>query len=114
MRISDWSSDVCSSDLQSLLQLMPMEADREAFWRRVTLGYRLNDLGQGSRTIIESFDLYREVLEMLERKRPFGQHMHSDYCKFEGKTVNQWLAPPGQRSEARRVGKEGVRRGRSR
>lgn len=82
--------------IQSLLQLMPMEADREAFWHRVTLGYRLNDLGHGSRTIIESFDLYREVLDMLERKRPFGQHMHSDYCKFEGKTVNQWLAAPGQ------------------
>ncbi|EJL02183.1 hypothetical protein PflQ2_2779 [Pseudomonas fluorescens Q2-87] len=82
--------------VQSLMQLMPMEADREAFWRRVTLGYRLNDLGQGSRAIIESFDVYREVLDMLERKRPFGQHMHSDYCKFEGKTVNQWLAVPGQ------------------
>jgi len=82
--------------VQSLLQLMPMEADREAFWRRVTLGYRLNDLGQGSRAVIESFDLEREVLDMLERKRPFGQHMHSDYCKFEGKTVNQWLAAPGQ------------------
>lgn len=82
--------------VQSLMQLMPMEADRESFWRRVTLGYRLNDLGQGSRAIIESFDLYREVLEMLERKRPFGQHMHSDYCKFEGKTVNQWLSKPGQ------------------
>ena len=82
--------------VQSLLQLMPMAADRESFWRRVTLGYRLNDLGQGSRAIIESFDLYREVLDMLERKRPFGQHMHSDYCKFEGKTVNQWLSAPGQ------------------
>jgi hypothetical protein len=82
--------------VQSLFQLMPMEADREAFWRRVRLGYRLNDLGQGSRAIIESFDLYGEVLEMLERKRPFGQHMHSDYCRFEGKTVNQWLAVPGQ------------------
>ena len=33
---------------------------------------------------------------MLERKRTFGQHMHSDYCRFEGKTVNQWLAQPGQ------------------
>ncbi|MBC3382822.1 iron-containing redox enzyme family protein [Pseudomonas sp. SWRI179] len=82
--------------VQSLLQLMPMEADREAFWQRVTLGYRLNDLGQGSRAIIGAFDLDREVLDMLERKRPFGQHMHSDYCKFEGKTVNQWLSEPGQ------------------
>ncbi|VVQ23283.1 iron-containing redox enzyme family protein [Pseudomonas fluorescens] len=82
--------------VQSVLQLLPIEGDREAFLRRVALGYRLNDLGQGSRAIIESFDLYGEVLNMLERKRPFGQHMHSDYCRFEGKTVNQWLSASEQ------------------
>jgi hypothetical protein len=82
--------------VQSVLQLLPVEGDREAFLGRVALGYRLNDLGQGSRAIIESFDLYGEVLNMLERKRPFGQHMHSDYCRFEGKTVNQWLSAPEQ------------------
>ena len=82
--------------VQSVLQLLPLEGDREAFLRRVSLGYRLNDLGKGSRAIIESFDLYGEVLDMLERKRPFGQHMHSDYCRFEGKTVNQWLSAPEQ------------------
>ncbi|MHC8285927.1 iron-containing redox enzyme family protein [Pseudomonas sp. XS1P51] len=82
--------------VQSVLQLLPIEGDREAFLRRVALGYRLNDLGQGSRAIIESFDLHGEVLNMLERKRPFGQHMHSDYCRFEGKTVNQWLSSAEQ------------------
>ncbi|MBT2339893.1 MULTISPECIES: iron-containing redox enzyme family protein [Pseudomonas] len=94
--IDNASTGHAQKAVQALMQLMPMEADRESFWQRVSLGYRLNDLGQGSRAIIESFDLYREVLEMLERKRPFGQHMHSDYCKFEGKTVNQWLSAPGQ------------------
>ncbi|MFJ7283571.1 iron-containing redox enzyme family protein [Pseudomonas sp. NPDC099000] len=82
--------------VQSVLQLLPVEGDREDFLRRVALGYRLNDLGQGSRAIIESFDLDAELLNMLERKRPFGQHMHSDYCRFEGKTVNQWLSAPEQ------------------
>ncbi|MDQ3201419.1 MAG: iron-containing redox enzyme family protein, partial [Pseudomonadota bacterium] len=82
--------------VQSVLELLPIEGDREDFMRRVALGYRLNDLGQGSRAIIESFDLYGEVLNMLERKRPFGQHMHSDYCRFEGKTVNEWLSSPEQ------------------
>lgn len=82
--------------VQSMLQLLPIEGDRQDFLRRVSLGYRLNDLGQGSRAIIESFDLNAEVLNMLERKRPFGQHMHSDYCRFEGQTVNQWLARPEQ------------------
>lgn len=82
--------------VQAVQQLMPLEGDREEFLRRVALGYRLNDLGQGSRAIIESFDLDDEVLKMLERKRPFGQHMHSDYCRFEGQTVNQWLSTPEQ------------------
>ncbi|MDR7284425.1 hypothetical protein J2X84_003263 [Pseudomonas corrugata] len=82
--------------VQAVLQLMPLEGDRDEFLRRVVEGYRLNDLGQGSRAIIESFNLYDEVLNMLERKRPFGQHMHSDYCRFEGKTVNQWLSAPEQ------------------
>ncbi|MGF6330095.1 hypothetical protein ABH909_002973 [Pseudomonas sp. BS3782 TE3695] len=82
--------------VQSVLQLLPVEGDRDEFLRRVALGYRLNDLGQGSRAIIESFDLVSEVLSMLERKRPFGQHMHSDYSRFEGKTVNQWLSSSEQ------------------
>jgi hypothetical protein len=82
--------------VQAVLELLPLEGDREDFLRRVALGYRLNDLGQGSRAIIESFDLDAELLSMLERKRPFGQHMHSDYCRFEGQTVNQWLASPEQ------------------
>ena len=81
---------------QSVLELMPVDADPKAFYRRVAAGYRLNELGIGSRAVIESFDLEQEVVDMLERKRTFGQHMHSDYCRFEGKTVNQWLAEPGQ------------------
>jgi len=94
--IDNASTGHAQKAVQSVLQLLPIEGDREDFLRRVALGYRLNDLGQGSRAIIESFDLYAEVLNMLERKRPFGQHMHSDYCRFEGKTVNQWLSSPEQ------------------
>ena len=35
------------------------------------------------------------MVALLERKRAYGQHMHSDYCRFQGRTVNQWLAEPG-------------------
>lgn len=94
--IDNASTGHAQKAVQSVLDLLPLEGDREEFLRRVALGYRLNDLGQGSRAIIESFDLEAEVLAMLERKRPFGQHMHSDYCRFEGKTVNQWLGSPEQ------------------
>lgn len=94
--IDNASSGHAHKAVQSVLQLLPVTAGREDFYRRVALGYRLNDLGLGSNAVIQSFDLEREVLEMLERKRPFGQHMHSDFCRFAGKTVNQWLAVPGQ------------------
>lgn len=94
--IDNASTGHAQKAVQAVLDLLPLEADRSEFLRRVALGYRLNDLGQGSRAIIEGFDLEQEVLAMLERKRPFGQHMHSDYCRFDGKTVNQWLATPEQ------------------
>jgi len=81
---------------QSVLSLMPMGAERDEFYRRVVQGYKLNELGIGSTAVIKSFDLEQEVIAMLERKRAFGQHMHSDYCRLEGLTVNEWLAKPGQ------------------
>lgn len=94
--IDNASTGHAQKAVQAVLDLMPLEADRAEFLRRVSLGYRLNDLGQGSRAIIEGFDLEQALLAMLERKRPFGQHMHSDYCRFEGQTVNQWLSAPEQ------------------
>jgi Iron-containing redox enzyme len=79
---------------QSLRELIPLN-DREAFIRRVRAGYQLNELGTGTTAAIAAFDLEEEVVAMLERKQAFAQHMHSDYCKIEGRTVNQWLAEPG-------------------
>ncbi|KPY60063.1 Uncharacterized protein ALO46_04085 [Pseudomonas syringae pv. solidagae] len=81
---------------QSVLELMPVGQERDEFYRRVASGYRLNELGMGSTQVIQSFDLEQEVIAMLERKRTFGQHMHSDYCRLDGKTVNEWLAEPDQ------------------
>jgi hypothetical protein len=81
---------------QSVLALLPMGPERDDFYRRIGQGYRLNELGLGTTAVIESFDLEQEVIAMLERKRTFGQHMHSDYCRLDGKTVNQWLAEPEQ------------------
>lgn len=81
---------------QGVLALLPMGVEREGFYRRVLQGYKLNELGVGSTAVIESFNLEAEVVAMLERKRSFGQHMHSDYCCLEGKTVNEWLAAPDQ------------------
>lgn len=66
-----------------------------AFYERVRHGYRLNDLGIDTPSLIASFDLQAELLGALERKRVYGQCMHSDRCRLQGRTINQWLAEPG-------------------
>jgi hypothetical protein len=79
---------------QSLRELLPVTG-REQFMQRVRAGYQLNELGSGTASTIAAFDLEEELVAMFERKQAFAQHMHSDYCKIEGRTVNQWLAEPG-------------------
>ncbi|NCE83650.1 iron-containing redox enzyme family protein [Pseudomonas sp. Q1] len=94
--IDNASSGHARRAVQAVLGLMPNGMDATEYWQRVRRGYQLNDLGLGTTAVIQAFDLEHELVAMLERKRPFAQHMHSDYCRFEGKTVNQWLAQPGQ------------------
>jgi len=94
--IDNASSGHARRAVQAVMDLMPRGLDAADYWQRVRRGYHLNDLGVGTTAVIQSFDLEQQVVSMLERKRPFAQHMHSDYCRFEGRTVNQWLAQPGQ------------------
>ncbi|MNJ30361.1 hypothetical protein D3C77_249590 [compost metagenome] len=75
----------------SLRQLLP-EHGGAAFYQRVRLGYRLNDLGVDTPALIASFDLEGELLTALERKKAFGRFMHSDRCRLQGRTINQWLS----------------------
>ncbi|WP_280341816.1 iron-containing redox enzyme family protein [Pseudomonas sp. BN607] len=80
--------------IQALRQLCPAD-DPRGFYRRVRLGYRLNDLGIDTPHLISCFDLEAALIQALEHKRPFGQFMHSDRCRLQGRTINQWLAEPG-------------------
>ncbi|MBF8723990.1 iron-containing redox enzyme family protein [Pseudomonas guariconensis] len=77
--------------IQALRQLWPAE-DGEGFYQRVRRGYRLNDLGTDTPSLIASFDLEDELLAALERKRAFGQMMHSDHCRLQGRSINEWLS----------------------
>jgi hypothetical protein len=70
------------------------QSDPHDFMRRVRRGYLLNELGANTMDIIEGFDADREVVQMLAGKARYGSRMHSDYCRFGGKTVNQWLQNP--------------------
>lgn len=82
--------------VQAVLDLLPHDDTRDAFLKRLHAGYLLNELGKNTVGVIGSFDLEQQVVAMLEVKGSFGQHMHSDYCRLEGRTINDWLATPGQ------------------
>lgn len=82
--------------VQAVLDLLPAGGDAQLFMQRVANGYRLNDLGISSNAVIESFHLEQALIDMLERKRVFGRQVHSDFCRIGGRTVNEWLAEPGQ------------------
>src|SRR3546814_11242421 len=109
MRISDWSSDVCSSDLipdktsiQILQWMSPRIADRMVQWfvpRQMAKGvyeriaqHRADYLEQG-------------VWSSLSSDAPFHLRSHRVFIS---------LGVPEGSSEESRVGKEGVRRFRSR
>jgi hypothetical protein len=65
--------------VQALIDLMPRVGDRAAFYQRVLDGYRLN-----------------ELVRIMAQKSTVGKNMHSDYCRVAGRSVNDWLAEPGQ------------------
>ncbi|MCC5880730.1 MAG: iron-containing redox enzyme family protein [Idiomarina sp.] len=77
-------------------RLAPAVGSTDAFYDRVKAGYRLNQLGLNYKGLLASFDLEQQTVKMLEQKRFYGANMHSDFCRIEGKTVNEWLQIPGQ------------------
>ncbi|MFJ4067236.1 iron-containing redox enzyme family protein [Pseudomonas sp. NPDC089996] len=89
--IDNAASGHASKAIRAVQQLCP-EQDPEGFYRRVRHGYRLNELGTDTPSLIGRFDLEAELLAALERKRAFAQFMHADRCRVQGRTVNQWLA----------------------
>jgi hypothetical protein len=82
--------------VQALRNLMAQASDPAAFYRRVLDGYRLNELGASTTSIIGGFDLEAELIEIFSAKAVVGQNMHSDYCRVAGRSINDWLAEPAQ------------------
>jgi len=82
--------------VEALSNLMPRVGDREAFYRRVLDGYRLNDIGSSTTSSIAEFDLEGELVNILAAKSGVGKNMHSDYCRVAGRSVNDWLGNPAQ------------------
>ncbi|WP_371820267.1 iron-containing redox enzyme family protein [Verticiella alkaliphila] len=82
--------------MDSVRQLWPVLEDGDTFAQRLRRGYLLNDLGAGTLDVIHSFDLETELCRILADKSAWGRHAHSDYCRIEGRTVNDWLQDPTQ------------------
>jgi hypothetical protein len=82
--------------VQALRQLMPRVGDGAGFYRRVLDGYRLNELGASTNSVIAEFDLQDELVQILVAKSAVGKNMHSDYCRVAGRSVNDWLTEPRQ------------------
>lgn len=80
--------------VRTVLDNIPQVGDSNEFYRRVSHGYMLNELGLGSTDVVKEFDLEHELLTLLESKRSLAGQVHSDYCRIEGRTVNEWLSGP--------------------
>src|SRR3546814_18212105 len=93
MRISDWSSDVCSSDLKAIS--IGFDADRD---------YVTVDLTTLTDNRARAFELLKLALTAPRfDEEPLARIKAQEMVSFQR-----------SRSEGRRVGKEGVRTGRSR
>lgn len=79
-----------------LLALLPLLGGGSSFYRRVLNGCKLNQLGAGTLSSIAGFDLEQEMVKVLSGKSVVGQHMHSDFCRVGGRTVNDWLSDPAR------------------
>jgi Iron-containing redox enzyme len=82
--------------VQALRQLMAQSGDPATFFRRVLDGYRLNELGACTTSVIAAFDLEAELVEIFTAKAAVGRNMHSDYCRVAGRSINDWLGEPKQ------------------
>jgi hypothetical protein len=82
--------------VQALRMLMAQSGDPATFFRRALDGYRLNELGACTTSIIAAFDLEAELVEIFTAKAAVGRNMHSDYCRVAGRSINDWLGEPQQ------------------
>ena len=80
--------------VDSVFEALPRLGDVDEWYRRICNGYKLNLLGANTNSVIESFDLEREVVSIFARKGAVGQFAHSNYRQIGGRTINDWLSDP--------------------
>src|SRR3546814_13917003 len=111
MRISDWSSDVCSSDLNHLVQKPPQLAFEFA-----QPGGRTRQAGGGDEAFLELVIDRDEIADCLlvhVERAPRADVDGMASGRILARQRHARNAVVTDRSEVRRVGKEGVSPGRS-
>src|SRR3546814_11486190 len=100
MRISDWSSDVCSSDLRRLREGGGHEAFAQALFDHMfaDMDYNLRELGVGD-------------LSVGQKVKQMAQGFYGRATAYESGLA---AGAEAERSEERRVGERGVSTGRAR
>src|SRR3546814_11054815 len=106
MRISDWSSDVCSSDLSLLLLLEAMFAEiHDPAYRRIGVGLNLDQVEPGISSHLQRV-ITRHHADHFTIGANYAKPRHADFAIF---TVLLFgTDSPILKSEERRVGKEVV------
>lgn len=82
--------------VDAVFDAMPKLGDAEDFYRRIRNGYKLNFQGMSTQSVIESFDLDQEMIEIFSRKGAVGRYAHSDYRQIAGRSITQWLSNPDE------------------
>src|SRR3546814_15220900 len=113
MRISDWSSDVCSSDLTDSLWIFELTTPEGRVKKCI-----LRAVGAGQQMRGINIDNQRPDMAVVDDVED-NENTESELLQ---KKLDRWISGPFLkalarrkkviRSEERRVGKEGVRRGR--
>src|SRR3546814_16177978 len=95
MRISDWSSDVCSSDLTEIVAVS-LKGERVAVIDRVQ--------GEGILSLLDADGTRHEILRYNQHLRgvAVGKPLRIDHKGPDGDERHSWLLlPPGYRSGTR-------------
>lgn len=80
--------------VRAVQEALPRLRHDPVFWERVQKGCRLSSAGTGTTEVIKGFDIGQEVLRIFTNKASAGHGVHSDYCRIDGRSVNEWLSEP--------------------
>ena len=80
--------------IKALEKIYSKFKDKDAFMDKVKAGFALNNKGLSSRQIIKNLNLEAMVLKIFKRKALVGNVIHSDKCKLNNRSINEWLSEP--------------------